>query len=97
MKIEEMSITLSNADDENRSYKLCGTVKKERYTDILKVEGGDVRTTDTDTWLASFSEPAEGQLSINYANKENRTEILAEAEAFVDELRGYALQNMPTE
>lgn len=97
MKIEEMSITLSNGDCEDRAYDMNATVKKERHVDTLRVESGSVNSKSNGEWLGSFSEPTIGQLQITYGASEGRAELLAAVESFVESMKMFAGECMPSE
>lgn len=97
MKIEEMSITLSNSDCENRAYDMNATVKKERHADTLRVESGSVNSKSNGEWLGGFSEPTIGQLQITYGASEGRAELLVAVESFVEDAKTFAQSAMPSE
>lgn len=83
-KVEELTVRLSNSNDENRTHEISGTFIRER-DGRERIEAGNVCTENAQQ--ASFS-AHDGNVSITfYVSSEKQPDVLAAVSSFIEGAR----------
>lgn len=82
LKVESASVRISNANESDRAYSISANAQVENGA-IKRIDGGQVRDTESDSYLAHFDCNSDSRLNIVFQTTDGRAKILTAVEDFV--------------